>query len=199
MEYIKSYLWFTELFTICLSFAIAAIFSENPLDRKNSVKNMFKSFLILFVIFSVFLNALTYVGYTNDKKEYNYTKEILLKKHYCSNCTFITLTDNFFEECSFNGNVYIYQGFRKYSFVNKNKNFQYILLYDKKRSKIKDNRYFISSFNFNSLSKNVITINRTQKTLSIPHDVLKDNKNIDIISSIKLVYEKACNFTPPKN
>lgn len=199
MEYIKSYLWFTELFAICLSFSIAAIFSENPLDRKNSGKNMLKSFLILFVIFSVFLNVLTYVGYKNDKKENNYTKEILLKKHYCSNCTFITLTDNFFKECSFNGNVYIYQGFRKYSVVNKNKNFQYILLSDKKRSKIKDNRYFISSFNFNSLSKNVITINKTQKTLSIPHDVLKDNKNIDIISSIKIVYEKACNFTPPKN
>lgn len=199
MEYIKSYLCFTELFAICLSFAISAIFSENPLDRKNSGKNMFKSFLILFVIFSVLLNVLTYVGYTNDKKEDNYTKEILLKKHYCSNCTIITLTDNFFKECSFNGNVYIYQGLRKYSVVNKNKNFQYILLSDKKRSKIKDNRYFISSFNFNSLSKNVITINKTQKTLSIPHNVLKDNKNVDIISSIKLVYEKACNFTPPKN
>lgn len=121
-----------------------------------------------------------------------------MKEPYCFKCVNVKLPDNFLINVHFR-EIYIYQGFRNYSIVNKNKYFQYILLHNKKSFIIKDNRYFIPTFNFNLLRNTPVIINRDNKVISIPSDVLNDNKDLNLTDSIKPLYETSCNFTPPKN
>lgn len=77
MEYITGYFWYTEIFAICVSFAVAAIFSEDPTNKNNSRKIMTRIFVILFIIFSIFLNILNFSGYKSEKKEYTILHTLL--------------------------------------------------------------------------------------------------------------------------
>lgn len=72
-------------------------------------------------------------------------------------------------------------------------------MYNNGHYTIKDNRYFVPSFNFNNLKDNVIIIDRINKRINIPKQLVKNDSYLKIIDQLKPIYEKACNFTPPKN
>lgn len=196
MKYITEYFLYIEIFVFCFSFSIAIIFSEN-IEKSN--KKFLKDFLKTLLFFSIFFNAFMFIGYRGDIKENNYLNKISSLDRKCIDCMSIPLKKDFFDECNNANEFYIYQGFRKYSFVNSNKYYQYIIFNNNNNKIIKDNKYFSTILNFNSLYENVITINKKKQYIYIPKEIINNNHNINIINELKEVYNRACNFTPPKN